>query len=359
MAVNYADYLHLEQLLALQGGVTGKEQDLARDELLFIVVHQIDELWFKLLLRELGLARDVFAQELVHEQEVAPAAAGLRRAVKAFELLASHFALMETMSPRDFLDFRAKLVPASGFQSPQFREVEVLLGLPEEARARVIAATGMRDPLGPRSEMSGWARDKVAARLREPVTLKQAIDRWLHRTPIDGSRPADPDDEQRVSAFVESFLARHQDEVRKTREYARAAGVLDPALEQQFELEIAETRRFLTEGDRTRRRTRAAALFLELYRELPLLSWPREILDLIIQVEQAFLVFRQRHARMVERMIGRRIGTGGSDGVRYLDDTALQYRVFDDLWAVRKILVRAEAKPPLRNAATYEYRSGA
>jgi tryptophan 2,3-dioxygenase len=359
MAVTYADYLRLKELLALQGGVTGREEDLARDELLFVTVHQVDELWFKLVLSELARARDVFAQELVHEQEVAPAAAGLRRAVKAFELLASHFALIETMSPRDFLDFRTKLSPASGFQSPQFREIEVLLGLPESARARVVAATGMRDPLGPRSDLSGWAREKVAARLREPVTLKQAIDRWLHRTPIDGSRPADPDDERRVGAFVEAFLASHQDEVRRMRDHARAAGVLDPALEQQFEVEIAEARRFLAEGDRAQRRTRAAALFLELYRELPLLSWPREILDLIVQLEQAFLVFRQRHARMVERMIGRRIGTGGSDGVRYLDDTALHYRVFADLWEVRKILIRADAKPPLAHADEYEYRNDA
>ena len=79
----------------------------------------------------------------------------------------------------------------------------------------------------------------------------------------------------------------------------------------------------------------------------------------MIELEQSFLVFRQRHARMVERMIGRRLGTGGSDGVRYLDDTALHYRVFADLWEVRKILVRADAKPPIKNADTYEYRSPA
>jgi len=202
MAINYADYLHLKELLALQGGVTGREEDLARDELLFIVVHQVDELWFKLILRELSRARDVFAQDLVHEQEIAPAAAGLRRATKSFELLAAHFALIETMSPRDFLDFRTKLAPASGFQSPQFREVEILLGLPEAARARVVAATGMRDPLGPRSDLSGWAREKVAARLQEPTTLKDAIDLWFWRTPIEGSRPDDANDECDVATFV-------------------------------------------------------------------------------------------------------------------------------------------------------------
>jgi len=359
VALNYSDYLRLEELLALQGGVTGDERDLAADELLFIVVHQVDELWFKLVLRELARVRDVFGREIVDEQAIAPAAAGLRRVVKAFELAAAHFSLIETMSPRDFLDFRQKLAPASGFQSPQFREIEILLGLGEEARTRVIAASGMRDPLGPRSDLSGWARAKVERRIAEGTPLKQAIDRWLYRTPIDGSRPAQPDDEARVSAFVEAFLARHDGEVRAARDQARASGVLDPALERQFEVEIAEARRFLAEGGRAQRRTRAAALFIELYRELPLLSWPREVLDLVVQLEQAFLVFRQRHARMVERMIGRRIGTGGSDGVRYLDETALHYRVFADLWEVRKILVRAEAKPPIGNADRYEYRAQA
>jgi tryptophan 2,3-dioxygenase len=359
MALDYATYLRLEQLLSLQGGASGRESELAKDELLFVVVHQIDELWFKLALRELARVRDVFAQDLVHEQEVAPAAAGLRRVLKALELATAHFALIETMSPRDFLDFRAKLAPASGFQSPQFRELEILLGLPAQARARLLADSGMRDPLGPRSDLSGWAREKVDRRLEETVTLKDALSRWLYRTPIDGSRPVDRDDDKRVAEFVESFLARHGEEVRLGREHARASGILDPALERQFEVEIAEARRFLTEGPREQRRTRAAALFIELYRELPLLSWPREVLDLIVQVEQAFLVFRQRHARMVERMIGRRVGTGGSDGVRYLDDTALRYRVFSDLWEVRRILVRADAKPPLRHADKYEYRSQA
>src|SRR5262245_26644039 len=112
MAIHYSDYLRLKELLALQGGVSGDEKQLAADELLFIVVHQVDELWFKLILRELERVRDVFAQPIVHEQEIAPAAAGLRRIAKAFELATAHFALLETMSPRDFLDFRASLAPA-------------------------------------------------------------------------------------------------------------------------------------------------------------------------------------------------------------------------------------------------------
>ena len=78
----------------------------------------------------------------------------------------------------------------------------------------------------------------------------------------------------------------------------------------------------------------------------------------LIELEQAFLIFRQRHARMVERVIGRRTGTGGSAGVDYLDQTALAYRVFRDLWAVRALQIRAEAVPELEHAAFYGFRNG-
>ena len=75
------------------------------------------------------------------------------------------------------------------------------------------------------------------------------------------------------------------------------------------------------------------------------------------QTEDALLVFRQRHARMVERMIGRRVGTGGSAGVDYLDETALRYRIFGDLWAVRTLLLRQSAVPPLAHASFYGFKA--
>lgn len=83
----------------------------------------------------------------------------------------------------------------------------------------------------------------------------------------------------------------------------------------------------------------------------------REVLAAVIEVEQAFVMFRQRHARMVERVIGRRTGTGGSAGVEYLDRTALEYRIFDDLWAVRTLLLPEAATPPLRDPGFYGFRS--
>src|SRR5262249_9773704 len=134
VATNYSDYLKLPRLLTLQDGIDGDEARLKSDELLFITVHQVDELWFKLARRGVDLARDRFAGEFVAETSLAAAARGVRRVRRAFDLASDQCALMETMTPRDFLDFRDKLLPASGFQSPQFREIEVLLGLDDAQR---------------------------------------------------------------------------------------------------------------------------------------------------------------------------------------------------------------------------------
>jgi len=88
------------------------------------------------------------------------------------------------------------------------------------------------------------------------------------------------------------------------------------------------------------------------------LAWPREVIDAIVSFEQAFVIFRQRHARMVERIIGRRTGTGGSSGVDYLDKTALEYRIFKEVWAVRTLLVRKSELPALENESFYAFVGG-
>jgi tryptophan 2,3-dioxygenase len=102
------------------------------------------------------------------------------------------------------------------------------------------------------------------------------------------------------------------------------------------------------------RRIRAALLFIESYRDLPLLAWPRLLLDTVVEMEELFILWRTRHARMVERVIGRRIGTGGSSGVDYLDETA-RYRIFPELWAVRTLLLPRSALPPLQHPDLYHF----
>ena len=79
------------------------------------------------------------------------------------------------------------------------------------------------------------------------------------------------------------------------------------------------------------------------------------MLAALLEVEQGFVIFRQRHARMVERVIGRRAGTGGSAGVEYLDRTAVEYRVFKDIWAVRTVLLPVDDAPELRDPGFYGF----
>ena len=360
----YWDYIKIEELLALQSGIAESDDELSNDEVMFIVVHQIDELWFKLAVRELVHVRDLFAQEKVREQQLANAVRGVRRTALLFEQVAHHFALMETMTTRDYLGFRDKLSPASGFQSAQLREIEILLGLKIEERLPLgndhDYLRALRYPDGRDSPASR----RVEARLGDRPTLHEAIGEWVYRTPLQGSTPEQAGDERRVEEFVERYLAAMSIELDAAMELAVAAAPGDAdreRLARRYAQEKINARAFLTAEDaapeqrRRWTRIRAALVFIESYRELPLLAWPREVLDALVHLEQSFVIFRQRHARMVERVVGRRTGTGGSAGVDYLDQTALKYRVFRDLWAVRTLLIQRTALPPLERPEVYNF----
>lgn len=362
---SYWDYIRVEDLLGLQGGLDRDEKQLANEEVLFITVHQVFELWLKLVLRELGAARELFTAPCVAEQELSGAVRSLKRASLILRNSYPTWEVMETLTTREFLAFRDKLIPASGFQSAQLRQVEILLGLEEKDRIALGVEGGYLEALRSHDGTPSPAYRRVETQLKEPRSVRDAIDEWLYRTPIDGTGPADRDAEARLGAFLERFLAAHAREIDSTcaraREIARTKE--DAALiQRRYEGEKVSVRAFFApgeaEGGLRRRRIRAAMLFIETYRELPLLAWPREVLDALVELEQQFVIFRQRHARMVERIIGRRVGTGGSAGVDYLDKTALSYRIFRDLWAIRTLQVRRAAAPELANAAFYAFRNG-
>ncbi|UBU14767.1 tryptophan 2,3-dioxygenase [Nonomuraea gerenzanensis] len=120
--LSYGGYLCLPELLAQQ-----QPQSQAPDELLFITIHQVYELWFKLLLHELESAR-----EAMFEGELWKARHLFKRVHAVERVLIEQVEVLETMTPQDFMEFRAKLAPASGFQSVQFRELEFLSGLRDE-----------------------------------------------------------------------------------------------------------------------------------------------------------------------------------------------------------------------------------
>jgi tryptophan 2,3-dioxygenase len=374
--MNYWEYIHVEELLALQGGFDDDESKVSNDETLFIVVHQIYELWFKVILRELERVRDIFRQNPVPDVELASAVRGFRRVVAVFEQAVHHFRVMETLTTRDYLEFRDRLIPASGFQSAQLREIEILLGLDDGLRiplgreggaAKEAPASTQESPymaaLRGADGKASPATRRVEARRSNGPSLKTVVYEWLARTPIDG-----PSDQATADAFLARIVEAHRGEIRERTRLAEKQALPPEDIERlraRYEKEVAFAEQFLRAEDDPsadaetrafRRRLRAAIVILESYRELPRLAWPREVVDGLVELEQSMVIWRQRHARMVERVIGRRTGTGGSAGVDYLDQTALRYRVFNDLWAVRSLLLRQPTLPPLEREVDYRFR---
>src|SRR5438094_555705 len=155
--LSYDSYLHIPQLLELQRGLTQ-----AHDELLFIVVHQVYELWFKVLIDELESIRTAIETEALRA-----AKHGLKR-VKVLEaLLVEQVAVLETMAPQDFLTFRSELAPASGFQSVQFREIEFMSGLKDAGYIKTL-------------DRDGDARARLQRRLDQP-SLHDAFHALIER----------------------------------------------------------------------------------------------------------------------------------------------------------------------------------
>ncbi len=356
MATNYWDYIRVEDLLKLQGGLDDDESKLDDGEVLFIAVHQVYELWFKLILRNLSSLRDLFKQDPVPEPAMSEAAARVRRITTIMRVAVKHFEVVETLDSRDYLAFRDKLFPASGFQSAQMREMEILLGLKDEERIGLGSAEGYRRALESIDDTPSPAAARVAARAADVPTLKDAVTEWLYRTPIRGSQPQDEDDETIVDAFLRDYLEQYGHAQRRMLATIRSGiGDATDAFEARIKKEIEGVETFCRGHDRRERRVRAAILFILAYPDLPLLAWPRQVLDEILALEQSIVIFRQRHARMVERVIGRRTGTGGSSGVDYLDDTAREYRVFRDLWTARTILIRGNDLPDLADRRAYDF----
>jgi len=128
--MTYNDYLKVPELLQLQ---ELKSEPPHHDEMLFIVIHQAYELWFKLILHEMEKAIG-----LMQQQKIMPARHFLHRVGEIMKLLISQIHILETMTPADFLQFRDRLEPASGFQSVQFREVEYVMGLKDTRYLRMF-----------------------------------------------------------------------------------------------------------------------------------------------------------------------------------------------------------------------------
>ena len=347
--MSYAEYLQLHELLELQGDDRG----ISSDEMHFIVVHQTFELWFKQVIRELSEARDILGGDRVPEDDIPRAVDHLRRTTEIFQLMANQWAVLETLTPQGFLAFRDGLGAASGFESFQMREFEILLGLENEDRI------GGMDPLTNFRAMAEVDERGAAmlARLEDAISkpsLCESVMNWVERTPIMGSSYGSEGDVENVRAYVETHLESHRVVCAEAAERSAGWGAGDPSkMAARMTAAHEGAVDFLMPSGEVSR-VRAGLLFIESYRELPLLTWPRKLIDAIVELEESMVKWRHAHARMVERIMGRRIGTGGTSGVDYLDATS-QYRIFKDLWGVRTILVKPQERPALHNAEFYGY----
>lgn len=347
----YGDYLQLPALLELQG----EDRGVSPDEMHFIIVHQTFELWFKQVIRELTEVRDILAQDHVPEDDIPRAVDHLGRTTEIFRLMANQWTVLETLTPQGFLAFRDGLGTASGFESYQMREFEILLGLANEDRLYGMDPISTFRKLAKNSERDA----AILARLEDIASqpsLNESLMRWVSRTPIMGSLSGNDDDEDTVAEYIKTHLNSHEKIGKQAAERMSGYGASSPEeAAERFAASHQGAIDFLI-PDGNVSRARAGLLFIESYRELPLLTWPRTLIDAIVELEESMVKWRHSHARMVERIMGRRIGTGGTSGVDYLDSTS-QYRIFKDLWAVRTILVKPDFRPVLKNAEFYGYSS--
>ena len=245
--LSYGSYLKVDELLDLQRPLSRPEH---HDEMLFIVIHQVYELWFKQLLHELDAVTDALDRDALLR-----VSKYFRRVHTIQRLLEQQVDVLETMTPHEFNQFRDHLNPASGFQSIQFREMEFLCGV---RRTETLGHIQMDDA----------QRARLHARLEAPSLydhVKGLLTRRGYAT-------------ESSEALIESFR----------RIYTHA--------DEQYDLYL--------------------------------------LLEELIEFDERLLLWRGRHVRMVERMIGNRAGTGGSSGAQYLQGT-LVHRFFPELWEVR------------------------
>jgi tryptophan 2,3-dioxygenase len=255
--LTYATYLKVDELLALQQPLSDGPE---HDEMLFIVIHQVYELWFKQMLHEVDRL-----QRLLEAGDGLAALGALKRILTILKVLVSQIDVLETLTPLEFLSFRDRLESGSGFQSFQFREFEFVLGHKQpSALERYPAASDHRA--------------RLERRLAAP-TLWDAFLAYLARG--GAALPADA----------------------RTRDVTQP---IAPSAEVQ-------------------------ATLVGVYRAGGMAA---QVCERLVDLDEGVQEWRYRHVKMVQRTIGTKRGTGGSDGAEYLMRT-LNRPLYPDLWAIR------------------------
>lgn len=323
--IHYSDYLKVNQLTELQSRRSEEFGKPVHDEMLFIMIHQVYELWFKQILFELDSAIDCFAKDTVDETEMLTINNRLNRIVEIQKILIDQVNVLETMTPMDFLEFRDYLYPASGFQSAQFRLIENKLGLDQRL------TYNNKDY----KESLKQSDQKQAQSSEQQLSLFSLLEKWLERTPFLSNDSFN---------FWDTYHEAVEKRIAQQRENLKGAGFEEEVLKkhelnvQQMEksfqsiFDTTSYDKMKEEGAwRLSHRALKAALFIYLYRDEPILQLPFHLMQHLQTIDENFTQWRYRHALMVHRMIGIKMGTGGSSGHKYLMAASDKHKVFKDL----------------------------
>ncbi len=329
--VYYSEYLQLDKILNAQQLESDKAAQHAHDEMLFIVIHQSYELWFKQLLYEVGSVIDIMSQPNISDNSPDLYAVNhrLKRCVTILNVLVHKIDILETMTPLDFLDFRNMLRPASGFQSIQFKLLEAQLGLKMDARHGKEYYTSQLKP-------EDVEVIKNAENTKPLITL---VNEWLERMPFF--------DHDKYWNQLSSNGEKHPF---WEQYHALYSGSLVEG--EKFNLEHFEEIFFSVNKNESwalSPRARRSALFIMLYRDYPLMQLPYQLINVLLDIDESISTWRYRHMNMVHRMIGTRTGTGGSTGKGYLKGAVDKHYIFFEFAELTTYLIERHKLPQLSN----------
>jgi tryptophan 2,3-dioxygenase len=342
--IYYKDYLNLSGILGSQHPRSFEPgQEPAHDEMLFIIIHQAFELWFKQILFELDYVCGVFGKEKINDnsEDMNLALHRLKRIEKILGLLNQQVTVLDTMTPMDFLEFRNLLTPASGFQSVQFRLLEARLGLEMDKRHH--------SDYYKRTNQGGFNQNdyQLINEVEHAPTLIKLINNWLERMPffeMDHWHSYTQPSDKTIHPFWNDYR-----EIYRSGLTEREAGKISDFNYTFFETmpeDLQEEKLAGLRGNLSPAAMRSA-LFIMLYRDFPVFQNSFQILDTLVEIDNQLAGWRHAHYRMVRRMIGMRVGTGNTSGSGYLEGAVSKHYVFRDIAGLSTYLIERKKLPKL------------
>jgi len=321
--VYYGAYLQLDKIIDAQQPESFKEgKEPAHDEMLFIIIHQAYELWFKQILFEVNSVIEILNRPQLNDNspEMQVVVHRMQRIVTILKVLVQQIDILETMTPLDFLDFRDMLRPASGFQSWQFKILEAKLGLKFESRH------GQEYYI---SQLQQKEIDIIKS-AEDGFSVIELVNKWLQRMPF-----AEDEKYWNSKTFWTGYEAVY------TNSLAEAEKNNLVNFKKIFFTDKENTERLLSP------KACRSALFIMLYRGYPMLELPFQLLDTLLEIDNQLGNWRYRHINMVRRMIGTRIGTGGSTGAGYLQGAMDKHYIFKEISQLNSFLIDRRKLPTL------------